>query len=200
MILDEEKHKDLFQKSLNRFAAVTEDSFAKLISISKFKTVKKGEYILIKGQTARKIYFVCKGILISQWIDHEGNVHIKNFFLEGNFAASTVSLLLSAPSSFGIGSLEEGVVLEMDFTKYKQLIYECDDLKNFYIGYLEQKWIIENEKRQISFAAQNATDRYLTFLNDYPSLDRRVSQRLIASYLGITPTQLSRIRTELKKN
>ena len=85
----------------------------------------------------------------------------------------------------------------MDFQKYKKLIDENEDLKNFYIGHLEQKWIIENEKRQISFAAENATSRYITFLRDYPTLPDRVPQWMIASYLGITPTQLSRIRKDL---
>ena len=197
MISDEEKHKHLFRESLNRFASVSEDSFAKLFTLTKFRTVKKGEFILLKGQTARKIYFVCKGILISQWMDDEGNVHVKNFFLEGNFAASTVSSLRSTPSDFSIESIENGVIIEMNYQKYKEVIFEHSDLKRFYISYLEQKWVVENEKRQISFAAQNATDRYLTFLEEYPSLPERVPQWLIASYLGITPTQLSRIRKDL---
>ena len=85
----------------------------------------------------------------------------------------------------------------MNYHKYKEVIFEHSDLKRFYISYLEQKWVVENEKRQISFAAQNATDRYLTFLEEYPSLPERVPQWLIASYLGITPTQLSRIRKDL---
>ncbi|MFT4665925.1 MAG: CRP-like cAMP-binding protein [Gammaproteobacteria bacterium] len=57
--------------------------------------------------------------------------------------------------------------------------------------------MIENEKRQIAFATQSATERYLTFLEKYPLLDKRIPQLHIASYLGITPTQLSRIRKEL---
>lgn len=145
------------------------------------------------------MFFVCEGILISQWIDQEANMHIKNFFLQGKFAASTVSLLKNTPSEFGLECIEDGVILEMDYKKYKQLITEHNDLKNFYIAYLEENWIVKNEKRQISFAALSATERYEDFLKEHPSLPSRVSQWLIASYLGITPTQLSRIRKKINK-
>ena len=83
------------------------------------------------------------------------------------------------------------------FKKYKQIIYKHDDLKIFYISYLEKNWVIENEKRQIAFATQTAMERYQTFLEEYPSLNKRVPQLHIASYLGVTPTQLSRIRKNL---
>ena len=58
---------------------------------------------------------------------------------------------------------------EFDYRNYKQLIFENTDLKNFYIAYLEQNWVIENEKRQIAFATQTASERYLTFLEKYPN-------------------------------
>jgi signal-transduction protein with cAMP-binding, CBS, and nucleotidyltransferase domain len=199
MLSEQEKYTAQFRKFLNNYAPISEDSFAKIMALVKLRNVRKGEFILQKGQTAKKILFICKGILISQWVDDEANVHIKNFFLEGNLAASTVSLLQATASSFGIECVEEGIVIEMNFQKYRQLIYEQDDLKNFYIAYLEQSWIVKNEKRQISFATQSATTRYLNFLKENPTLPARVSQWLIASYLGVTPTQLSRIRKDLKK-
>ncbi|MGL1888920.1 MAG: Crp/Fnr family transcriptional regulator [Reichenbachiella sp.] len=200
MLSDQEKYITLFRASLNNYAPISEDSFAEIMELVKFRDVKKGAFLLQKGQTAKKMLFICKGILISQWVDEQANVHIKNFFLEGNLAASTVSLLQGTPSDFAISCIEEGIIIEMDFQKYKALINEKDDLKNFYIAYLEQNWIIKNEKRQISFAAQSATTRYLNFLKEHTTLPARVSQWLIASYLGITPTQLSRIRKDLKKD
>ena len=193
----EEEYINQIQKSMNRYAPITEDSFSRLRAIMKIRKVGKGEYLLRANQVAKGIYVVCKGVLTSLFITKDGGTHIKNFFLEGNFAASTVSLLLSSPSSFSIQALEDSVVIEMNFSKYRQLIDEKNDLKQFYIGYLEQKWVIENEKRQIAFATQTASERYLTFLKEYPSLDKRVPQLHIASYLGITPTQLSRIRKNL---
>ena len=159
--------------------------------------MEKNEILVHHGQIARNIYFVCEGILVSKWMDEDANVYIKNFFVEGHLAGSTVSMLTGAPSGFAIESLEPGTVLVWDYQNYKKAIYGHSELKNYYIGNLEQNWIIENERKQISFAAQNATERYLYFLKRYPYLNKRIPQRLIASYLGITPTQLSRIRKEL---
>jgi len=182
---------------MHTFAPVSDDSFEQLYALAEPRSLVKGEVLVRPGQIARKIYFVCSGILISLFIKEEGETHIKNFFVPHNFAGSTVSLQLQSPSSFSIEALCKSVVLEMDYQLYKEKVYQHQDLKNFYIAYLEQKWVVENEKRQISFATQNASERYVQFLKDYPELEQQVSQRLIASYLGITPTQLSRIRREL---
>lgn len=199
MIFDETSYKRQFQEVLNQYAPVTEESFTKLLSLVRFVKVSKGAIILSAGQIAKETYFVCQGALISRYADQDGSTHIKNFFTEGNFAGSKVSQLLSSPSDFSIESLEDGVVIVMDHRKYRQLIFENEDLKHFYIAYLEQSWVIKNEKRQIAFATQTATERYLTSLEEYPTLDQRVPLLHIASYLGITPTQLSRIRKNLQK-
>ena len=124
-------------------------------------------------------------------------VYIKNFFVEGHLAGSTVSMLTDTPSGFAVECIVDGTILEMNYKRYKEIIYAHEDLKNYYIANLEQNWIIENEQRQISFAVESATERYISFLNRYPKLPQRVPQWLIASYLGITPTQLSRIRKGL---
>ncbi|MFK8036907.1 MAG: Crp/Fnr family transcriptional regulator, partial [Crocinitomicaceae bacterium] len=95
--------------------------------------------------------------------------------------------------------LEDCILVKMNFKSYKRLIDENEDLKNFYISYIEQSWIIEKELKEISLVLENATERYLKFLNIYPDIEKRVAQHHIASHLGITPTQLSRIRKDLKK-
>ena len=191
-----EKYITPFYQALNRYAPVTDDSFAELMAIVTFRTIKKHEYLLRVGQVATSRYFVSQGILVSIYLGSNGREYVKNFFTEGNFAGSTASALQSTPSAFAIQVLEGGVVMEYNHHRYKQLIAERADLAGFYVAYLEQSWVIKNERQQLAFATQTATERYLTFLRDYPGLDRRVPLRYIASYLGITPTQLSRIRKE----
>ena len=186
-----------FKDSLRKHASVTDESFERLLELCRVRRPAKGDYLLQIGETARHMYFVCDGILTSLFINAEGNQHIKNFFVKGQMAASTVSALFSKPSAFAIQCAESAVILEMNMAEYKSLIMERDDLKNFYISYIEHSWILINEQRQISFATETATDRYRTFLQQYPDLEERVPQHQIASYLGITPTQLSRIRKDL---
>ena len=186
-----------FKASLRKHAPVTDESFEHLVEICRVRRPSKGDYLLQIGETARHMYFVCDGILTSLFINAEGNQHIKNFFVKGHMAASTVSALLSRPSAFAIQCVESAIILEMKMAEYKDLVMARDDLKNFYIAYIEHSWIVNNEQRQISFATETATDRYKTFLAQYPNLEERVPQHQIASYLGITPTQLSRIRKDL---
>ena len=192
-----EKYLIQFKQALSRYALVTDESFAKWSTLMKLKTIEKGEYPLQVGQVARKMYFVCEGILSAIYLNPEGNSHTKNFFLESHFAASTASLLQAAPSAFSIQALENSIVLEFDYQQYKHLVRTDNNLKDFYIAYLEDQWVLKNEKRHIAFATQTSAERYHTFLEQYPDLDKRVPQHYIASYLGVTPTQLSRLRRDL---
>lgn len=197
MVPDEDVYLALLNKSLNHYTPVSATSFSRLVKLARFQTLKKGDALLQVNQTAKRMHFVCSGLVVSQYLNASGQVHIKNFFLEGTFAASTVSLLLGKPSTFSLQTLEDTTLISFEYQAYKELIYAHQDLQRFYIAYLEQNWVIANEKRQLAFATQSATERYLTFLAEYPTLQQRVPQLHIASYLGITPTQLSRIRKEV---
>ncbi|MCE7996881.1 MAG: Crp/Fnr family transcriptional regulator [Roseivirga sp.] len=197
MIPNQASYTELFKSTLQHYAPVSQASLEKLLAIARFRSIPKDQFLLHAGEVASRMYFVCEGILVSQYLRSDGSAHIKNFFIKGNFAASTVSCLQQSPSDFSIQCVEESVILDMSYHDYKELIFRYDDLKLLYINHLEQSWIIKNEKRQIAFATQTASERYRTFLNQNPDLETRVPQHQIASYLGITPTQLSRIRKEL---
>jgi CRP-like cAMP-binding protein len=185
---------ELFKSYLEKDVKISEESFEALRSEIVFREIPKGEYLIRTGQVARNLYFVCKGIIISEWPDLKGDLHIKNFFIEGNIATSTVSSLTKEPSNFNIKAVLKSEIISINYEKFKEIIFSFEDLKSFYIGYLERSWIITNERRQISFAAEDGMTRYRSFLSNYPGIINRVPLKLIAHYLGITPTQLSRIR------
>ena len=199
MTTHQERYIDQFRRTVNRYAPVTDESFAELLAITQVRILEKNECLLPVGQVAVSQYYVCAGVLMSVFLTDDGGEHVKNFFTEGNFAGSTASSLRFAPSAFAIQSLKEAVVLEYNFQQYKQLINQREDLKLFYIAYLEQSWILKNEPRQIAFATQTATTRYQAFRAEHPDLVLRIPLHHIASYLGITPTQLSRIRKTLRE-
>lgn len=188
------------RQTIEKFATVADDSFDALCLLCNERAIEKEEYLLRLGQIPKTLLFVSQGILISEYAPGDGNIHIKNFFLKGNFAASTSAVIQQSPSRFALKCIESGTVLEMNYRKYKELVLSRPDLMRYYIHYLEAKWIIENEKRQMALATESATDQYLTFLEAYPDLENKVSQQRIAHFLGVTPTQLSRVRKDLKKN
>jgi CRP-like cAMP-binding protein len=191
---------EALKSKFNSYAPISQNSWQLIKSILEFQSVKKGELLLRNGDIAKQIYFICQGALRTFIMDATGNTYNKNIFLEGDFAASTASSLQQTPSKFSIETLEDSVLININYQKYRALIFQNEDLKNFYISYLEKHWVIEKEQREISLVMENATERYLQLLSKYPDISERIALHHIASHLGITPTQLSRIRKNLEKD
>ena len=197
--MKEEKYILNLKEKFESYSKITENSWGLLKSIVKFRTLEKDEILLRNGAYARNFYFICKGAIRAYIINNNGDIYNKNIFLENDFAGSKVSLLQSTTSEFVLEALEKSILISIDYKKYRKFINENDDLKLFYIAYLEKQWVIEKEKREISLVMENATERYLKLLEKHPGIDLRIQKLHIASHLGITPTQLSRIRNKLNK-
>lgn len=200
MTFSKEIYLNNLKLTFNSYAPISNKSWELIENIAAFQSVQKGELLLQNGQVAKDLYFIAQGDLRAFITDAAGNIYNKNIFLEGNFAGSTASSLQQSPSEFSIEALEDSLLLKMNYKKYRELIFENDDLKNFYIAYLEKNWVIEKEQREIALVMQNATERYVKLLEKHPDIAERIPLLHIASHLGITPTQLSRIRKSLEKD
>jgi len=200
MSIHKEKHIAAFKSKIQNYSPISETSWLLIESIITFQSLKKGDILLRNGQVAKKIHFICEGALVAFFSDKEGNNYNKNIFLETDFAGSTVSYLQNTPSNFTLETIEDSIIISLNYKKYRTFINENLDLKNFYIAYLEKNWVIEKEEKEISLVMENATLRYSKLLLKHPTIDKRIPQLHIASHLGITPTQLSRIRKNLKKS
>lgn len=199
MIIDKEFYFAELKTKMDSYFLINKESWSMIKSIVTFQTLTKVEVLLRNGQIAKNHHFLCKGALRAYIIDENGDIYNKNIFLENDFVGSTVSLLQGTPSDFTLEALEESILININFNKYKELINKNSDLKNFYIAYLEKNWVIDKEQREISLVMENATERYLALLKKHPNIDHRIPQLHIAAHLGITPTQLSRIKKSLKK-
>jgi signal-transduction protein with cAMP-binding, CBS, and nucleotidyltransferase domain len=197
MAVDQDKYLQDLKLKFNSYAPISEKSWKQIENIIEFQFLKKGETLLQNGEIAKSLHFIAKGILRTFIADDYGNFYNKNLFFEGSFAGSKVSLLQESPSNFSIEALEDCILININYKKYTVLINENDDLKNFYISYLEKNWIIEKEQREISLVMENADQRYLNLLEKHPDILNRIPLVHIAGHLGITPTQLSRIRKSL---
>jgi CRP-like cAMP-binding protein len=160
---------------------------------------KKGECFVELGQIPLKIGFVLEGLFSQEFISESGDATIKYFFPAGRFAASVGAMLIGSPSVFSVVALEDSKVLSYDFAEFKRLTERHSDIASFYIRYMERHWILEKEPLEISFRHDTALKRYEYFLETYPGLVDRLKKHQIASYLGITPTQLSRLLQHTKK-
>lgn len=188
---------EAFWKKISNYGHLTDDARQAWEAILKKRTYDKGDFFLQEGQIPRTVAFVEKGLFSQYFISGEGDTVVKRFFPEGYFVASTSALLTHAPSMFTIRALEASIVWEYDFNAFKRLTEKHPEIAGFYIRYMELHWIIEKEPLEVSFRYDTAKTRYMNFLKAYPALESRLKQHEIASYLGVTPTQLSRIRSEL---
>ena len=186
----------LFQ-ALNRYSPLSHDDFLLLKPYLELKNVAKNELLPDNYTPAHALYFIAEGLLRTYYLHEDGTIYNKNLFMEDYFSASVVSLLSGENSYLCIEALEPSIIIHIDYKGYRHLIDTQEAFKNFYIRYLEANWVIEKERNEISLIVDNATTRYQNFIARYPDIEHRISQHHIAAHLGITPTQLSRIRKSL---
>jgi CRP-like cAMP-binding protein len=186
-----------FTKRLESYGPLSADSKLALEGILVTNSYKRNEYFVEAGEHPKNIAFVCKGLFSQYFTSPDGDVVIKRFFPEGYFCTSMSALLANTASDFTIKALEDTTVLEYSYHDFKRLTKMYPDLADIYIRYLEIHWVIEKEPVEIALRYETASTRYATFLRQYPSLEPRLKQHEVAAYLGITPTQLSRIRSTM---
>lgn len=165
-------------------------AWTKLLRSKKYK--KNEEFVSI-GQRPTNIGFVVRGLFSQNFIGEDGTIVIKYFFPELRMAASLSAMLADKPSLFYITAIEDTTVIEYDFFEFRKLFVDFPDLAFFYINYNDKHWIIEKEPLEVALRADTSGERYDNFLKKYPDLVKRLKKHHIASYLGITPTQLSRL-------
>ncbi len=195
-----ENYNQFLIDAFTKYYPISENTIALLQSISKVQHLKKNELLLSIGKKAKEVHLLVEGVVVSYFLDKKGNTYYKNIFLEGNLVGSTVSYLKDQPSEFALEVIEDTIIISFEYKSYRKLIEENQDFKNFYIAYLENNWVIDKEKREIEIVMKDAKTRYLSFINQHIDIEKRIPLNYIASHLGITPTQLSRIRKDLKKN
>lgn len=185
--------------TMNKYAPISDVTWKEFESICHIRKIKKDEEITSLGIKSESIFFVVKGIFRAYVLggdDGEREV-VKNFFDEGRFPASITSMLKEEVSDFCIQALEESIVIEINFKKYRELLQRYEDLKWYHIQYIETHWLLEREPQELSLLNQDSKKRYLSFLKQYPGVIDRVALYHVASRIGVTPTQLSRIRKEI---
>jgi CRP-like cAMP-binding protein len=165
------------------------DQFLQVIHIdAKTQLIKEGE-------TAQKLFFIKKGCLRA-WFNNNGIEVTAQFFFEGEAATSLDSFLNNEPSLFTIEAMEPCELAVFNKSDYDQLMANDPAFKDWFYGTAIQKLLLHS-KRLLSFIKNKPMERYQELISQQPELFQRVPQRYIASYLGITPVSLSRIRNRI---
>jgi len=182
---------------LERQAHLTEEEYALLETLFLPTTFKKGEFLLREGEIAKSGVFVTSGCLRSYTVDDKGKEHILQFSPEDWWSGNLDSYRNGTPSAYFIDAIEDTEVLLQDAAAFQK----CMEIPAFAAGFLGgiQKSAIAKDRRIITSLSNTAEERYCGFLQKYPTIVQRVPQHMIASYLGISPETLSRIRKRMSR-
>lgn len=159
-----------------------------------FKKVvyQPGDIILRAGENTQKICFIIKGIVRGYYIDLDGKEMTKCFSAEKSWCC-VYNFLKSGESKYFIDALEECTIAQIDVNSVRKMIEHEKSIQRLYAKLFEEN-MIQTDERGKDFLLLQAKDRYLEFLKRYSDIEKRVKQEYIASYIGITPSSLSRIK------
>jgi CRP-like cAMP-binding protein len=162
------------------------------------KSITKGSILLEPGQYCKVGYRVLKGCLRSYVIDTSGKSHILQFAPENWVISDLESYSNKTPSKIFIDAIEDSQ-LEVISDKYLDTLEDLDKSTLIEIHIKFRNNLIATHNRLISLLSGTAEEKYLEFIKIYPNLIQRIPQKLIASYLGMTPEHLSYIRNKISK-
>lgn len=188
-------YKEVFDY-VNTFHSISDSVFKQLYSFAKYKVLKPNEKLLRQGVVPQKVYLIVDGVIRSYLVMDSGKeittaLHYP-FMIFGSFKA----LLKKESTSIIYEALTACHVYEIDFANFYEVCTKNIDVMTFYTKFLESI-VLKKEERYIELSYKDAKARYLTLRERISNLDNIIPQYQIAASLGITPVQLSRIRSKL---
>ncbi|WP_149693158.1 Crp/Fnr family transcriptional regulator [Chitinophaga sp. CF418] len=189
---------EAFRKYIREKSNVTEEDLVQIEAVCQYKKLRKRQYLLQEGDVWKYNAFIVKGCLRTYTVDDKGNEHILNFATENWWTGDRESLQTGNPSAYNIDALEDAEIILITKTNFDQL---CNDIPAFndMVNAILQRSFIASQSRIHTFLSLSAEEKYQAFLQKYPQLVMRVPQGMIASYLGVTPETLSRVRKQSSK-
>lgn len=181
-----------FYKVVNTMLPLTTKEWEAFADILVYRSVPKKFRLVNVGEVSREAYFINKGVA-RLFFEKEGEEISAKFMFENNFIAALESFLLQNASRQAIDTLEDCELLVIGRQKLDELTKAYPKFNLFSKAIAEQAFILL-QRRASSFILDSAEERYLNMLQQRPEILERVPQHMIASYLGVTPVSLSRIR------
>lgn len=189
----------MFKKILANFAMhinLDDDDIARVTAVLAEMHVKKNRPLLRAGEICRNIYFVDEGCLRMYHTDNAGYDHTILFAPENWWAVDIASFSRQKPAFYSLMALEDTHLFYLSYSALEDLYKTTPKFERFF-RILTQNGFDMYQERITSALSLTAEERYATFRKLYPNLETRIAQKHIASYIGITPVFLSKLRQRL---
>ena len=187
---------DHFFDKLSKVITLTEADKAIFRQYVIVKKLRKRQYLLQEGEICKSVAFVSKGMLRSFLVDEKSNEHIIQFAPEDWFISDLSSFITGDYSQLNIDAVESSELILISRTAHTYLENTVPEFFKF--NYMQYRGAyIALQKRITDMFTLSTEEKYTKLLNIYPDIMQRVPQHMIASYLGLTPETLSRVRKKI---
>ncbi|MDQ3022303.1 MAG: Crp/Fnr family transcriptional regulator [Bacteroidota bacterium] len=175
---------------------LSDEQFELIFSLFKLRKVERNEILFSKGQICKHFYFVNKGCIRMFYIEPDGAEITRYFAFEKNFGTALSSFITQKPSREYIQAVEKSEVLSILRNDFYQILETIPFFEKIYRRILETSHDY-NSQRIESLLGKNAKERYVELTEQSPGIIKRIPNKLIASYLGISAETLSRIKRQV---
>jgi CRP-like cAMP-binding protein len=190
------KHIEPLLKYMSNYITLTKGEEEILMSKVLYRKYLKGQYIVQQGDICKYECFVISGCTKTFYMDTEGQEHIVMFSIENWWTADIGSFITQTPADFNVQCLENTELILFSYDIIEELYAKLPKLERFFRQIIE-KAFVASQKRIVRSFSMTAKEQYLYFRNQYPQIEQRIPQYMIASYLGITKEFLSKIKSQL---
>lgn len=184
-----------FKLYLEQFISLCERDWMAFSRLFSEAVLKKGDYFAVEGRTEHQAGFLKNGVLRAFFRNRDGLEYNKTFFTKDEFFGPYASLVTRQPNQINIQALTDCQILVADYPSVCALFEEHRQIESL-ARLIAERFFVLKEQREVELVLLQADERYRIFREEHPNLENLIPQYHIASYLGITPTQLSRIRTK----
>lgn len=187
---------DVFFSHVLKKVSLTEEEKSVLKSFFVAKNLQKKKFLLQEGEVCKYLSFVSKGLLRSYHIDEKGDEHMNLFAWEGWWTSDIYSFSFNETAQFNIDALEDSELLLITRENLDEMTLQVPKMDR-YFRILFQNSLATKERRLVSSNSYTAKEKYIQLAESNPQMIQRVPQNLIASYLGLAPETLSRIKKNI---
>jgi CRP-like cAMP-binding protein len=187
---------DIVRKNITRHLPLNEEEFSYFTSLLELKRLKRRQFLLEEGKVCHFECFVNNGCLRQYYLDVKGKEHIIQFAISDWWISDQHSLITGLPSQYYIDALEDSEVCLLEKSSLEKLYAEIPKFERFFRIAFQNSYAAL-QRRILANISQTAEERYRHFIQAYPEIEQKVPQHQVASYLGIKPESLSRLRKQI---
>jgi hypothetical protein len=187
-----------FKEQIDRLSPISQQIWEEMKSIIKVRELKKDEFIVKENQKYDQEIFVYQGIIRGFYCSDKGDEFNVVFYQGTDLVCPYSNRTKNGRSNINLQALSSSIIFELNQAAMKNLRIKYKELYDYGI-IIQELELNRKTEREISILVKNAEERYLQFQEMYPHLETKISQFHIASYVGITPVSLSRLRKKLTK-